>query len=125
VNRWHLEEIRVVAAALSLEFKVIEHRLKRTGGQLRPIVSKTRYRKFEERQDDAWKRMSTEDYEMIHIDLKVSNEIFALEAVLEETDDPGDAMLFSEKKILFLKVHGLFPSCTKSISRDYYRFEGS
>jgi len=100
VNRCDVEEMKVVAKALSLDFKEMERRMERTAGQLRPIVSETRYKKFEERQEYAWRRTSkAHPAEMIHIgDLRVSSKIFALEAVLEEGD--GEAELFSEKKVV-------------------------
>jgi len=100
VKRFDVEEMKVVAKALSLDFKEIERRMERTAGQLRPVVSEARYKKFEERQEDAWRRTSKENpAEMIHIgDLRVSSKIFALEAVLEEGD--GEAELFSEKKVV-------------------------
>mmetsp|Transcript_34097 Transcript_34097/g.47485 ORF Transcript_34097/g.47485 Transcript_34097/m.47485 type:complete len:497 (+) Transcript_34097:233-1723(+) len=89
VNRCHVEEMRVVADVLSLDFKEMERRMERTAGQLRPVVSEPRYKKFEERQEDAWRYIG---------DLRVSGKIFALEAVLEEGD--GEAELFSEKKVV-------------------------
>jgi len=101
VNRCDIEEIRVVAEVLSLDFKKLARRMERTGGQLRPLVAEHRYEKFKREQDDAWKKIATSNAEMIHIGhQKVSSKIFALEALLKEGKSPDETVLFSTEKII-------------------------